>query len=125
MNSYTKLNACFLGVASVLAVSVSAHADDDHRGGFGVLRDGLLRAMSEPGYPFNNSIWMCLEDGKDGDTLSDGCVRVVAVNDLEAETTGGFFDNSGRHYYFSVQHNVTGHGVILDVTGWKRERDRD
>ena len=79
--------------------------------------------MSEPGYPFNNSIWMCLEDGRDADTLSDGCVRIVAVNDLNAETTGGFFDASGRHYYFSVQHNVTGHGVILDVTGWKRERD--
>ena len=70
-------------------------------------------------YPFNDSIWMCLEDGDDEDTLSDGCVRIATLNDLNAESTGGFFDDSGRHYYFSVQHNVTGHGVILDVTGWR------
>jgi secreted PhoX family phosphatase len=70
-------------------------------------------------YPFNNSIWMCLEDGDDADTLSDGCLRVATLNDLTAESTGGFFDDQGKHYYFSVQHNITGHGVILDVTGWK------
>lgn len=70
-------------------------------------------------YPFNDSIWMCLEDGADADTLSDGCIRIATLNDLNAESTGGFFDDSGRHYYFSVQHNVTGHGVILDVTGWR------
>ena len=74
--------------------------------------------LTDGRYPFNDSIWMCLEDGKDDDTLSDGCVRVVTLNDLNAESTGGFFDRSGRHYFFSVQHNVTGHGVILDVTGW-------
>ena len=70
-------------------------------------------------YPFNDSIWMCLEDGEDEDLLSDGCVRIATLNDLNAESTGGFFDDAGRHYYFSVQHNVTGHGVILDVTGWR------
>ena len=74
--------------------------------------------MNEEGYPFNNSIWMCMEDGKDVDTLSDGCIRIVNLNDLHAESTGGFFDAKGKHYYFSVQHNVTGHGIILDVTGW-------
>ena len=74
--------------------------------------------MNEAGYPFNNSIWMCLEDGKDVDTLSDGCVRIANLNDLNAESTGGFFDATGKHYYFSVQHNITGHGTILDVTGW-------
>jgi secreted PhoX family phosphatase len=74
-------------------------------------------------YPFNNSIWMCLEDGGDADTLSDGCLRIVTLNDLNAESTGGFFDETGKHYYFSVQHNVTGHGVILDVTGWGGSRD--
>lgn len=75
--------------------------------------------MSGDGYPFNNSIWMCLEDGEDVDTLSDGCIRIINVNDLTAESTGGFFDSEGKHYYFSVQHNITGHGTILDVTGWK------
>jgi len=75
--------------------------------------------MNEEGYPFNNSIWMCLEDGKDVDTLSDGCVRIANLNDLHAESTGGFFDATGKHYYFSVQHNVTGHGTILELTGWR------
>ena len=69
--------------------------------------------------PFNNSIWLCLEDGADSDDQSDGCVRILTVNDLNAETTGGLFDASGKTYYVSVQHNVTGHGVILKLTGWK------
>jgi hypothetical protein len=28
-------------------------------------------------------------------------------------------DASGRHFYVSVQHNVTGFGVILDITSWE------
>lgn len=66
----------------------------------------------------NNDLWACLEDGADADTLSDGCVRFASLNDLNAESTGGVFDGTGRHYYVSVQHNVTGHGVVLDITGW-------
>ena len=41
------------------------------------------------------------------------------LNDLTAEWTGGRFDASGKHFYVSVQHNMTGKGVILDITGWK------
>jgi hypothetical protein len=26
---------------------------------------------------------------------------------------------TGRHFYVSVQHNSSGFGTILDVTGWK------
>jgi hypothetical protein len=69
--------------------------------------------------PRNNDIWACLEDSGDTDTLSDGCVRIATVNDLVAETTGGFFNEVGDTYYLSVQHNMTGHGVILKITGWK------
>ena len=69
--------------------------------------------------PHNNDVWDCLDDGDDADTLSDGCVRVMSLNDLTAEPTGGFFDASGSHYYVSIQHNITGHGVILDVYGWR------
>lgn len=75
-----------------------------------------------PGFevnPHNNDLWSCLEDGKDLDTLSDGCIRIATLNDLNAEWTGGFFSPDGRHFYVSVQHNVTGHGVILDIYGWK------
>ncbi len=75
--------------------------------------------MSGDGYPFNDSIHICLEDGADVDDQTDGCVRWASLNDLNAESTGGLFDAFGKNYYFSVQHNVTGHGVILKVTGWK------
>lgn len=67
----------------------------------------------------NNDLWACLEDGPDADEQSDGCIRIATLNDLNAEWTGGFFDASGTHFYVSVQHNVTGHGVVLDVTGWR------
>jgi secreted PhoX family phosphatase len=67
----------------------------------------------------NNDLWSCLDDGDDDGYLSDGCVRIGTLNDLTAEWTGGIFDGSGTHFYVSVQHNVTGHGVILDITGWR------
>jgi secreted PhoX family phosphatase len=67
----------------------------------------------------NNDLWSCLEDGEDDDLLSDGCVRVATLNDLNAEWTGGIFDPSGQHFYVSVQHNVTGHGVILEIRDWE------
>jgi secreted PhoX family phosphatase len=69
--------------------------------------------------PRNNDIWDCLDDGADENNLADACVRVITLNDLKAESTGGLFDADGDAYYFSVQHNVTGHGVILKVTGWR------
>lgn len=67
----------------------------------------------------NNDLWACLEDGDDDDSLSDGCIRVATLNDLNAEWTGGLFDASGTRFYVSVQHNITGHGVILEISGWR------
>ena len=69
----------------------------------------------------NNDIWDCLDDGADDDTLSDGCVRIASLNDLDAESTGGFFDPTGTHYYVSIQHNSSGFGTILDITGWNSQ----
>src|SRR5262245_9855859 len=66
----------------------------------------------------NNDLWSCLDDGADDDFLSDGCVRAASLNDLTAEWTGGVFDASGKNFYVSVQHNITGHGVILKISGW-------
>ena len=54
----------------------------------------------------------------DADLQSDGCLRIATLNDLTADWTGGFFDPTGQQFYVSVQHNVTGHGVLLDITGW-------
>jgi secreted PhoX family phosphatase len=77
----------------------------------------------------NNDLWSCLPDGADADSLSDGCIRIATLNDRPnsfpgfnpegAEWTGGVFDATGKHFYVSVQHNVTGKGVVLDITGWK------
>jgi hypothetical protein len=86
------------------------------RGNFVMTEDGEGAIYPTP---HNNDLWDCLDDGDDADTLSDGCVRVMSLNDLTAEPTGGFFDGSGTHFYVSIQHNITGHGVILDVYGWR------
>jgi hypothetical protein len=67
----------------------------------------------------NNDIWSCTDDGADLNLQADACVKVLTVNDLSAETTGGVFNATGKEYYLSVQHNITGHGVILKVTGWR------
>ena len=67
----------------------------------------------------NNDLWSCLDDGADRDVLSDGCIRIGTLNDGNAEWTGGFFDGDGSTFYVSVQHNITGHGVVLAITGWK------
>ncbi len=71
--------------------------------------------------PRNNDIWDCLDDGDDADQLSDACVKVMTLNDLTAESTGGVFDGSGTRYFVSIQHNITGHGVILEVDGWRQD----
>ncbi|MEQ1559854.1 MAG: alkaline phosphatase PhoX [Methyloglobulus sp.] len=69
--------------------------------------------------PRNNDIWDCMDDGKDKDLLSDGCIKIATLNDLTAESTGGVFDATGSEYYLSIQHNITGHGVIVKLTGWR------
>jgi hypothetical protein len=67
----------------------------------------------------NNDLWDCLPDGTDDNLQSDGCVRIATLNDLTAEWTGGIFDSTGKHFYVSVQHNISGEGTIFDITGWK------
>jgi hypothetical protein len=72
----------------------------------------------------NNDLWICLPDGGDFDTLTDGCLRMATLNDLiannneGAEWTGGFWDPTGTTFYVSVQHNMTGLGTLLAVTGF-------
>jgi Alkaline phosphatase PhoX len=87
------------------------------RGNWIVHEDGST--TSAQGGARNNDLWSCLDDGADDDTLSDGCVRIGTINDFDAEWTGGFFDPSGTHFYVSIQHNSSGFGTILDITGWK------
>jgi secreted PhoX family phosphatase len=92
------------------------------RGNWIIHEDGDGPSIDNPDRR-NNDLWACLEDGADADTLSDGCIRVATLNDLHgdegAEWTGGIFDASGTRFYVSVQHNVTGHGVIVEISGWR------
>jgi hypothetical protein len=87
------------------------------RGNWIVHEDGST--IGAQGGDRNNDLWSCLDDGQDDDTLSDGCVRVGTLNDFDAEWTGGFFDSTGKHFYVSIQHNSSGFGTILDITGWR------
>jgi len=85
------------------------------RGNFVINEDGEGPVYSPPR---NNDIWACLDDGADLDQLADACVKVISLNDLTAESTGGVFDSTGKRYFVSIQHNVTGHGVVLEINGW-------
>lgn len=67
----------------------------------------------------NNDIWSCLDDGADADQTFDACVKVATINDLTAETSGGVFNATGTEYYVSIQHNKTGHGIVVKITGWQ------
>jgi hypothetical protein len=67
----------------------------------------------------NNDVWSCLPDGVDSDLLSDGCGRIMSLNDPTAETTGGIFNADGSKYYVSIQHNISGKGLVLEITGWR------
>jgi secreted PhoX family phosphatase len=69
--------------------------------------------------PHNNDLWGCLPDGADEDVLSDGCIRIATLNDLTAEWSGGIFDAGGARFFVSVQHNISGKGVVLEITGWR------
>jgi hypothetical protein len=86
------------------------------RGNWVDLEDGDGAELTPPK---NNDMFDCLPDGADQDQQSDGCVKIATLNDLNAEWTGGIFDATGKRFFVSVQHNVTGLGVVLEVTGWR------
>jgi hypothetical protein len=66
----------------------------------------------------NDDIWDCLRDGADDDTLSDGCVRIAIAERPRCRVDRGLLRLDGQHYYVSIQHNSSGFGTILDITGW-------
>jgi secreted PhoX family phosphatase len=54
----------------------------------------------------NDQVWACLRDGKDPDTLSDGCVRVMNLRDGAAEFTGIQFLGDGTSFLIHLQHRT-------------------
>ena len=99
-----------------------------HTGNLVVLEDGptsIVNATGQP-EPRGNDLWMCLPDGADDDTLSDGCVRFASVRDTTAEPTGFIFLGSGEAAFVNIQHRAVNdaagagnHGALLKISGFK------
>lgn len=115
----------FVGGTSEMAMTDNIAPQPGRAGRWLIVEDGdvSLGGSLKPGK--NNDMFLCLPDGADADDQSDGCIRVGSLNDAGsaahpegAEWTGPIFSADGRHLFVSVQHNITGKGVVLDITGW-------
>jgi secreted PhoX family phosphatase len=105
-----------------------------HTGNLVVLEDGPTSIMTPTGsQPRGNDLWICLPDGADDDTLSDGCVRFASVKDTSAEPTGFIFLGSGESAFVIIQHRAVNdaagagnHGALLKISGFKvKDKDKD
>jgi secreted PhoX family phosphatase len=98
-----------------------------HTGNLVVLEDGPTSIITPSGeQPRGNDLWICLPDGADDDTLSDGCVRFASLTDTSAEPTGFIFVGSGESAFVNIQHRAvndaagnTNHGALLKISGFK------
>ena len=74
-------------------------------------------------------LWICLPDGDDDDTLSDGCVRFASLRDTTSEPTGFIFPGSGETAFVNLQHrdvdSANTRGSLLLISGFKVKKDRD
>ncbi|MEM4658327.1 MAG: DUF839 domain-containing protein [Candidatus Methanosuratincola sp.] len=92
-----------------------------HTGRLIVLEDGEVEVLGPDGTLKElrgNDIWMCLPDGKDRNTESDGCIRIASLTDTEAEPTGFIFDESGKSAYLNIMHRSTGKGALIKISGF-------
>jgi hypothetical protein len=64
----------------------------------------------------NDSVWACLRDGSDPDTLSDGCVRVMNLRDGDGEFTGIEFLADGRSFLIHLQHRTQDGRAVAGTT---------
>jgi hypothetical protein len=98
-----------------------------HTGNLVVLEDGpvsvvtgLQPAVSELR---GNDLWICLPDGDDDDTQTDGCVRFASVRDTTSEPTGFIFLGSGEEAFVNLQHRSVdesgNRGSLLKISGFK------
>jgi Bacterial protein of unknown function (DUF839) len=98
-----------------------------HTGNLVVLEDGATSIVTPTGTePRGNDLWICLPDGADDDTLSDGCVRFASVRDTSAEPSGFIFFGSGTSALVNIQHRAVNdalgngnHGALVKISGFK------
>ena len=104
-----------------------------HTGSLVVLEDGPTSIMTPTGpEPRGNDLWICLPDGDDDDTLSDGCVRFASVKDTSAEPTGFIFLGSGESAFVNIQHRAVNdaagaanHGALVKISGFKVRHEHE
>jgi secreted PhoX family phosphatase len=77
-----------------------------------------------------NDLWICLPDGSDSDTQTDGCVRFASVRDTTAEPSGFTFYESGEEALVNIQHRgvndalgAGNHGALIKISGFKVHPD--
>ena len=72
---------------------------------------GILYVIEDNRY---GDIWACLPDGDDQGLTSDGCVRILSLNDRSAEPSGFAFNNEGTEAWVSIQHSSDSAFPLVD-----------
>ena len=67
--------------------------------------DATTSSTDDPTHP-NDDVWVCLPDGDDVDTQSDGCARALTLLDGGAEFSGITFLADGSGFYQELQHRT-------------------
>jgi len=62
----------------------------------------------------HGDIFACLPDGTDRDIKTDGCVKLLSLNDTSAEPTGFTFSPDGKTAYVSIQHSNDTNMELVD-----------
>ncbi len=103
-----------------------------HTGNLVILEDGPTSRVLPNGTSQRrgNDMWICLPDGDDDDTQSDGCVRFASLRDTSAEPSGFIFLASGEAGFVHLQHrdvDAANHrGSLLMISGFKvKDKDKD
>ena len=103
-----------------------------HTGNLVILEDGPTSRVLPNGTSQRrgNDMWICLPDGDDDDTQSDGCVRFASLRDTSAEPSGFIFIASGEAGFVHLQHrdvDAANHrGSLLMISGFKvKDKDKD
>jgi secreted PhoX family phosphatase len=57
--------------------------------------------------------------------MTDGCVRFASLRDTTSEPTGFIFTATGRTAFVNLQHRGIGQGALLEISGFRVDRDDD
>jgi secreted PhoX family phosphatase len=96
-----------------------------HTGNLVVLEDGAVNVVKSASRSElrGNDLWICLPDGSDNDTQSDGCVLFASLRNTSSEPTGFIFLGSGEEAFVSLQHRSFDEshdrGSLLKISGFK------